>query len=303
MVRPGATALALVSILLMAALGACLPGAAPALAPPTLRLDVEGSGLVRLDLTAAAPSARARLVLEVTNPNRVSLQMQRFEGALWLGDVRAAPVRAAETLTLPARSSARLVLEVDLSSEQFGLLEPSFAEALAGRPVDYRLDGQFALLLVDSDERLDAPALVSGSLPSRLLPRPPRLALDRAASGVRSVGFDQVVIELALLLHNDGSVGLEARAADLRLALGGRDVATVQVPTVVLAPGASTPVVQTVVLNPVQLGAAIVTELTRIAAGERGSVEVSLRGPWELAVPGLWSRTTAVEELLRARLE
>ena len=303
MVRPRATSLALVSVLLVASLGACLPGAAPALAPPTLRLDVEASGLARLDLTSAMPSASVRLVLEVANPNPVALQLLGFEGALWLDDVRAASVRAAQTPTLPARSSARLVLDVDLSSEQFGLLGPSFAEALAGRPLDYRLDGQFALLVVGSDERLDAPALVSASLPSQLVPRPPRLALDRAASEVRSVSFDQVVIEMTLVLHNDGSVGLEVRATDLRLALGGRDVATVQVPTVVLAPGASTTVRQTVVLNPVQLGAAIVTELTRIAAGERGSVEVSLRGPWELAVPGLWSRTTAVEELLRARLE
>ncbi len=303
MVRHRATALALVSILIMASLGGCLPGAAPALVPPTMRLDVEGSGLVRLDLTDAAPSARVRLLLEVANPNRVALQMLRFEGSLWISDVRAASVQAVEPLTLPARSSARLALDVDLSRESLGALGPSFAEALAGRPVAYRLDGQFALLVADSDERVDAPAGLSGTLPSRLSPTPPRLALDRVASGVRSVSFDQVVMEVALVLVNDGSVGLEARATDLRLALGGRDVVTVQVPTVALAPGASTTVVQTVVLNPVQLGAAIVTELTRIAAGERGSVEMSLRGPWELAVPGLWSRTTAVEELLRARLE
>ncbi len=303
MVRPRATALALVATLIMASLGGCLPAAAPALAPPTMRLDVEGSGLIRLDLTDAQPSARVRLAFEVANPNRVALQMLGFEGRLWIADVRAASVHEVEPLTLPARASARLAFDVDLASESLGTLGPSLAEALAGRPLSYRLDGQFTSLALDSDERVDAAAELSGTIPSRLSPGPPRLALDRAASSVRSVSFDQVVMELGLVLANDGSVGLEVRATDLRLALGGRDVATVQVPTIALAPGASTSVVQTVVLNPVQLGAAIVTELTRIAAGERGSVEVSLRGPWELAVPGLWARTTAVEELLRARLE
>ena len=303
MVRPGATALALVSVLILASLGGCLPAAAPVLEPPTMRLDVEESGFVRLDLTAAESSARVRLLIEVANPNRVAMQVVGFEGGLWFGDVRAAWVRTAEPLSLPARSSARFALDVDLSRESLGALGPSLAEALAGQPVEYRLEGQIALLVVDSDERVDAPAGLSGALPSRLSPTPPRLEFDRAASRVRSVSFDQVVIEVALALHNEGSVGLEARATDLRLALGGRSVATLQIPTVALAPGASTTAVQTVVLNPVQLGAAIVTELTRIAAGERGSVEVSLRGSWELAVPGLWSRTTAVEELLRARLE
>lgn len=303
MVRPGATALALLPILLTAALGACMPAAAPTPSPPTVRLDVEGSGLELLDLTAVAPRGQARLGLEVANPNRVALQMLRFEGALWLDDGRAAPVRVAEPLTLPARASTALALDVELASAALAALGPSLAEALAGRPVAYRLDGRFTLLIEGSDEPFDAPASLSGTLPSRLSPMPPRLALDRAASGVRSVDFDQIVLELSLVVRNDTSVGVEARATDLRLALGGRDVATVQVPTVVLAPGASTTVVQTVVLNPVQLGAVIVTELTRIAAGERGSVEVALRGPWELSVPGLWSRTTAVAELLRARLE
>lgn len=304
MTRRQRLALVLTSTLMLLGLAACLPGTEAVLAPPSFRLQADESGLVRLDVAAVtSPSATFRLALDVANPNPIGLRLASLDGDLYLDDVRAARVRFADGLDLPARGQARLVLELTLATDAFPALAGAFGEALAGRAVAYRLEAEAGVDVLGAVQRFPRTTLLAGSVSSDLRLAAPRLELDRDASGVRSVGFDRVVIGLVVILHNDGPVGVQVRAPDVRFGLGGREVATIHVPTTTLPAGASTRVVQEVVLNPVQLGAAIVTELTRMAGGQAGGVEVSLRGGWELEVPGVLSRSLDVAELLRTRLD
>ncbi len=297
-------ALASALTLLLLGLTACLPGTEAVFGPPTFRLQAEGSGLVRLDVAAVgAPSATFRVVLDVVNPNPVGARLASLDGDLYLADVRAGSVSFVGGLDLPPRGQARLVLDVTLATDTFAALGTVFADALAGRAVAYRLDAHVGVEVLGAVQRFERATLLAGTVSSDLRLATPRLSLDREASGVRSVSFDRVVIAFAVRVHNDAPVGMLVRSPDARFALGGREVATVQLPTTALAAGASTLVIQEVVLNPVQLGAAVVAELTRMAAGQAGGVEVSLRGGWELEVPGLASRSVDMGELLRTRLE
>ncbi len=290
--------------LMLLVLAACLPGTEAVLAPPSFRLQAVESGLMRLDLaTVGAPSASFRLVMDVVNPNPVGVRLASLEGDLYLADVPAAGVRFVDGLDLPARGQARLVLDLRLSGDALPALSGVFADALAGRAVTYRLDAEAGVDLLGGVQRFPRTTLLTGSISSDLRLASPRLSLDRDASSVRSVGFDRVVIDVVVIVHNDGPVGMQVRAPDVRFGLGGREVATIHVPTIALAAGANARVAQEVVLNPVQLGAAIVTELTRLAGGQAGGVEVTLRGGWELEVPGVLTRSVDVAELLRARLE
>ncbi len=61
--------------------------------------------------------------------------------------------------------------------------------------------------------------------------------------------------------------------------------------------------VQRLVINPVQLGAAIVTQLQGLASGGSASVDIAISGAWELEVPGLRSLRFDVAEIVRGRLE
>ena len=304
MPRSQRRALVLTFMLMLLALPACLPGTEAVLAPPSFRLQAVESGLMRLDVaTVGAPSASFRLVMDVVNPNPVGVRLSSLEGDLYLADVRAADVRFVDGLDLPARGQARLVLDLRLAGDVFPALAGAFADALAGRAVGYRLEAEAGVDLLGVVQRFARTTLLTGSVSSDLRLAPPRLSLDREASSVRSVGFDRVVIDLVVIVHNDGPVGMQVRAPDVRFGLGGRDVALIHVPTLALPAGASRRVAQEVVLNPVQLGAAIVSELTRMAGGQVGGVEITLRGGWELEVPGVLTRSVDVAELLRARLE
>jgi hypothetical protein len=300
---PRPTRLALTYTLLFWLLAACLPGGRVTSAP-TFRLVPEGSGLTHLDVVApGGPSATFRLVMDVADPATAGLRLVSLEGTLFLDDVRAGSVTLPSPAELPPRGRARLALDVGLESDAFPALRTVFVDALAGAAVPYRFEAEVAVEVAGTRQTFPRATLLAGSVVSPARVTAPRLTLDRAASGVRSVGFDRVVIDLGLSLHNDGPVGVQVRGPDLRLGLGGRDVATVHLPITRLAPGEAASLAQEIVLNPVQLGPAIVAELTRLAAGQAGGVELSLRGAWELEVPGVLTRTTAVDDLLRARLE
>ena len=304
MSRSPRTAIAFALTPLLFVLASCLPGADAVLGPPPFRLQAEGSGLTRLDVAdVGAPSATFRLVIDVTNPNPVGVRLAVLDGDLYLNDVRAGSVAFADGLDLPARAHARLALDVTLDADAFPALTNAFADALAGRPLRYRLDAQVGIDVLGAVQRFPRTTLLAGNVASDLRLSPPRLSLERDHSGVQSVSFDRVVISLALRVHNDGPVGLRVRAPDVRFGLGGREVATLQLPTTSLPAGSSSLLVQELVLNPVQLGAAIITELTRLASGLAAGVELSLRGGWELEVPGLATRSVEIGELLRARLE
>lgn len=283
---------------------ACLPGAEPPLAAPTFRLVSESSGIVRLDVAAlGAPRATVGLALEVHNPNAFPVRVAGVDGALFLAGQEAGGVRFPSGLDLPARGQSRVDVEVEVGSATIGTLQGTFADAIVGRPTPYRLEVGVTLDVLGAAQRFPRATVLSGELRSDLALRPPRLELDQAASGVSSLAFDRVVVDLALVMHNDGPVAVVVRAPDVRVELGGRAVAGLQVASTPVPSRSSASTRHQLVLNPAALGAAVVAELTRLAAGEPVSLELALQGSWELSVPGITTTTTPTATLLRGRLE
>lgn len=296
-----------VIVALSGLLAACLPGAEPPLAAPTFRLVPEHSGIVRLDVAEVAEGGAARatvrLALEVTNPNPFALRLTSLDGTLVLADQDAGSVRLPAGVDLPARGGQRLDVDVTLTPSAVAALSGAIADAIAGRPTPYRVDAAIGIDVLGTPQRFGRVTLLSGALQSDLALRPPRVELESGSSGVRSVAFDRVVIELGLRMHNDGPVGVVLRAPDVRVAIGGRSVAALQVGAVPVPARSSASSRHELVLNPAALGAAVVAELARFGAGERVSLEVELQGAWELTVPGVASTTTPSLTLLRDRLE
>jgi hypothetical protein len=285
-------------------LSACLPGADGGLGPPTFRLQSEGSGFVRLDVAAVGPpSATFRVVLDVANPNPVPIRLALLEGDLVIASVPSARVRFVDGVDLPARGQARLALDVTIASDALPALGGALADALLGRPVAYRIDAEVGVDTFGVVQRFPRTTVVAGEVRSALTLAAPTVRYDAAASGVRSVAFDRVVFDLVFDLDNTGAVGMIVRAPDVRVAIGGRNVATVQVLATPLPAGGSARVVQELVINPTQLGAAIVAELTRLAAGQAGSVRIALSGAWDLEVPGVVSRRIDAAQFLDVPIE
>jgi len=280
-------------------LGACLPGADGALGAPTFRLQSEGSGFVRLDVAGVGPpSATFRVVLDVANPNPVPVRLALLEGDLTIASVPSARVRFVDGIDLPARGQSRLALDVTIAAAALPALGAALADALLGRPVAYRLDAEVGIDVFGAVQRFPRTTVVAGEVRSALTLAAPTVRYDATASGVRSVAFDRIVFDLVFDLDNTGAVGMIVRAPDVRVALDGRNVATVQVRATPLPAGASARVVQELVINPTQLGAAIVAELTRLAAGQAASVRITLSGAWDLEVPGVVSRRIEAGQLL-----
>ena len=304
---PNGARLLRITITLVSALvvlGACVPGADGALGPPTFRFQSEGSGFVRLDVAAVtAPSATFRMVLDVVNPNPVPVRLALLEGDLVVASVPSARVRFVDGIDLPARGQARVTLDVTIAADALPALSGAFADALLGRPVAYRLDAEVGIEVIGVLQRFPRATVAAGEVRSGLTLAAPTVRYDAAASGVRSVAFDRVVVDLAFHVENAGAVGMIVRAPDVRVAVGGRTVATVQVPPTPLPAGGGARVVQELVINPTQLGAAIVAELTRLAAGQASSLRITLSGAWDLEVPGIVSRRIEAAQLLDEPLE
>ena len=283
---------------------ACVPGAEGALGPPTFRLVPQGSGFVRLDVSAVGvPSATFRAVLDVTNPNPVPLRLALLEGDLTLAGTASAGTRFAEGIDLPARGQGRVVLDVSVPADALPALAGALADALMGRPVAYRLDAVVGIEVLGVLQRFPRATVLAGEVRSDLALATPIVRYDRASSGVRSVAFDRVVFELAFDVENPGPVGMLVRAPDLRFGLGGRDVAALTIASTPLPAGGRARLVQEVVVNPTQLGAAAVAELTRLAAGQPASLRLTLTGAWDLEVPGVLSRRTDLGALLDVLVE
>lgn len=289
---------------MLTVLSACVPGTDAAFGPPTFRLDDAASGFVRLDLVGGdAPNATFRVALDVANPNPVPVRLALLEGELVVASVPSARVRFVDGIDLPARGRARLEIDVTVAADALPPLADALTDALLGRTVPYRLDAEVGIDLFGTLQRFPRTTVVSGDVRSDLRLAPPIVRYDAVGSGVRSVSFDRIVLDLAFHVDNASAVGMIVSAPDVLVGLGGRSVATIQVRPTPLPAEGSARVVQELVVNPTQLGAAIVAELTRIATGQPASLRLTLVGAWDLEVPGLTSRRIDPSQLLDAAID
>ena len=293
-------ALALIIVLTSAgALTSCLPGATPALAPPTFRLQTDATRILRLDPPGVAREAAlvVRLALRATNPNPVGVRLERLDGELWLGGVAAAELTFVGGIDLPARGDAPLTLEVAVPLDRLEALAGVLTDAIGGRPVAYRVDAAVGIDVLGVPTRFPPVTLARGEVrQADLVPAAPRVRFDPAATGVREVRFDRITVAIGLIVDNPGPLGFVLRAPDARLRLGGQDVLSIGVPATWVPAGGSAVVRQEVVLNPVAVGVAIATQLQTLGTGGAAALDAAIVGRWELdlGVLGRWTSDAGV---------
>jgi LEA14-like dessication related protein len=303
--RPSARAAWAVPVLVVSlVIGACAPAARAVLSPPTFRLVSAESGLTQLDLPGfGTGGAVFRLAVDAVNPNPVPLRLAALDGDFFLAGTRVAATTVAGGVDLPPRGAVRLTFDVEVGADAIPDLLGGLADVVMGRPVTYRIDGVIGIELFGAVQRFPSVTLVEGTVTQDIPLAPPTVTFDAAQSGVRSVSFDGITIDLALRVTNPNPIGVALRAPEARLRIGERDVAIVQIIPDRIPARSQTTLVQRVVVNPVQLGAAVVTQLQGLVAGRPGSVDVAITGYWELEVPGLRSVRFDAGELLRGRLD
>jgi hypothetical protein len=275
-------------------LAACVPRAEPALGAPTFRLVTESSRIVRLDPPGAFAEGAmvVRVALRATNPNPIAVRLSHLEGDLWLGGVTAAEFSFVGGLELPARGDAALAVEVAVPLGRLDALIGPLADAVAGRPLAYRVDAAVGIDVLGVPTRFPRVTVARGEVrQADLVPAAPRVSFDPATTGVREARFDRVTLSIGLIVDNPGPLGFVLRAPDARLRLGDRDVASVGVPAIRVAAGSSATWAQEVVINPVALGVALATQLQSVATGGAAAIDIAVLGRWELdlGVLGRWN--------------
>ncbi|MFO8150283.1 MAG: LEA type 2 family protein [Trueperaceae bacterium] len=278
----------------IAALVACVPGTEPALAAPTFRLVPDASRIVRLDPPGAFTEGGmlVRVALRATNPNPIGVRLAELEGDLWLGGVSAAGLRFVDGVDLPPRGAADLVVEVSVPLSRLDALVGPLTDAVAGRPLAYRVDAVVGVEVLGVPTRFPAFTIARGEVrQADLVPAAPRVSFDPATTGVKEARFDRVTLAIGLIVDNPGPLGFVLRAPDARLRLGDREVASLGVPAVQVAARSSATWAQEVVVSPVALGVALATQLQAVATGGAAAIDIAILGSWEvdLGVLGRWN--------------
>ena len=291
-----AASLAAVAVALLVA---CVPGAEPALAAPTFRLVPDASRIVRLDPPGAFSEGGmlVRVALRATNPNPIGVRLATLEGDLWLNGVPAAGLRFVDGLDLPPRAAADLAVEVAVPLGRLDDLLGPLSDAVAGRPLAYRVDAVVGIDVLGVPTRFPAVTIARGEVrQADLLPAVPRVAFDPAATGVMEARFDRVTLAVGLIVDNPGPLGFVLRAPDARLRLGDREVASLGVPAVRVAARSSATWSQQIVVSPLALGVGLATQLQSVATGGAAAIDIALLGSWELdlGVLGRWNAPPGV---------
>jgi len=303
---PGRLVVVVAATLVLATLASCVPGAAPALGAPTFRLRADETRIVRLDPPGAIGDGAlvVRVALRASNPNPVGVRLEALDGDLYLGGVAASGLSFVGGVDLPARGESDLTLEVAVPLARLGALTTVLGDAVAGRPVAYRVDAAVSVALLGVPTRFPTVTVARGEVrQADLVPAVPRVRFDTTATGVREARFDRVTLAIGLVVDNPGPLGYVLRAPDARLRLGGREVASIALPATTVPAGASVTSVQEVVVNPVALGVALATQLQTLAGGGAAAVDAVIVGRWELdfGVLGRWSSPAG--ELVAGRVD
>jgi hypothetical protein len=302
--RPSRAVLAVLVLVVTVVVAACAPAAQRGLGAPTLRIVPEASGLVRFDPPGIGTGGAVfRLVVEAHNPNPVAIRLASLDTDVLVGGAPLGTTSLPGGIDLPARGGSRLTLEVSVPAERIPAVAGVLVDVVTGRPVSYRIDGAIGIEVLGSVQRFPRVTLAQGTFAQEIPLRAPSVSIERDGSGVRSVSFDRITIDVALRVRNQGPIGMIVRAPDARLRLGDRDVATVQLVPEPIPAFSETVVVQRFTVNPVALGAALVSQLQALATGDRAAIELVVLGAWELEVPGIRTVRLDPGELVRGRLD
>lgn len=282
-------------------LAACAPGAA-VLTPPRFALAPEGATLLRVDPPGIGDGrAVMRLRLRATNDNPVGVRLAQLDGTVYLDGTRAADARFQGGVSLPARGTGELTLDVSIPLQEAPGLLPSVATLVAGGDAEVLVEAEVGLEVLGTVQRFPRFTLVRTRVRSPIALVPPRLRFDPQGSGVRLVSLSSVELRLAGTLDNPGPIGVRVRAPEVALRLDGAPAARGSLEPVAVPAGGSVPVTLVFRVDPARLGAALAARLQGVAAGV-ASLDVALEGAWGLDAPGVASRRLPVAEVLSGTL-
>lgn len=292
--------LSLVAIPLV--LTACAPGAEPVVATPTFTVVPSGTGFQYVDPPGVGDGAAVFDVhLRAHNPNPVGLSLATLDGDFYLGDRRAATTTFRHGVDLPARGSSDLTLEVRVPLAQAPALLQTVAGLLTGAATSYRVDATVGARVFGTVQRFPRATLARGSVrwsPSWVAPE---IRLASSGPALRIDSLTSATLDIPATLHNPSPLGYVVQAPTVRLALGGADVATVQLGRIVAPAGETVPIDLRFRFNPLQVGPAMAAQVSAVAAGA-GSLDFRVAGPLELQAPGLGSHRVDAAALLTGTL-
>lgn len=278
----------------------CAPGARGPV-PPTVQLAPGGVQLLAFDPPGVGETAggRLRLALEllVSNPNPLALEVTELDALLVLGDRPAAELDAPGGIALPAGGSARVPLEARLPLAEAPGLLARLAGLLAGTPLDYRLDVGLGVRVLGTVQRIPTVTVARGALPP-LQAATPLLRFDAERTELLELSLTRVRLQLAFQAENPGVVGYRVSSPGVTLTLNGAPLVDTELASLALPAGSATDGALDLAFSPLQLGVGLLGQLQQGGAG----VEVALRGPLDLVIPGIADLRLEPRELLRGAL-
>lgn len=175
------------------------------------------------------PGAGATITLgvdaAVSNPNSFPVSLQELDFRLYLADQAAVAGRYLVPHWLEPGETAELQFELAVSLQQPGLLR-AVAEAFAGTPLPVRIDGAVTVSTLGFQPTFAPAVLMSGAVQARETLSPPLLQLNEAESEIFLLEPGVPVVRVVGRAINPGGIGYFVYGADLRLALGGRIIAS-----------------------------------------------------------------------------
>lgn len=268
------------------------------LAAPTFSIDAANSGFVRVDPPGIGDgTASFRVALRVHNPNPYAFKLAALDGDLFVQDTRAAALSFRGGIDVPAGGSAPLLLDLRVPLGAAPSLLDALSGLVAGSEVRYRLEASVGVDLLGSVQRFPRFTLAQGQLATSLALSAPRLSLE--GSTLRFESVDSVALTLELALHNPGLLGYRVSAPQLGLLVGGQRAASAELTGVEAPAGGNAAANLTFRFKPLQLGAAIATQVQAAAAGA-GGLSFAVEGGWHLDAPGIAALTLQPSRLLES---
>ncbi len=283
-------------------LTACAPGTEPAIAAPTFTVLESGTGFQYVDPPGIGEGAAVfDIHLRAHNPNRIGLSLASLDGDFYLGDRRAATTTFRHGIELPARGSSDLTMEVRVPLAQAPALLQTVAGLLTGAATSYRVDATVGVRVFGAVQRFPRTTLAQGSV--RWSPKwaAPEIRLASSGPTLHIDSLTSATLDIQATLHNPSRLGYVVQAPAVRLALGGADVATLQLDRIIAPAGATVPIDLRFRFNPLQVGPALATQVSAVASGA-GSLDFRVSGPLSLQAPGLASHQVDATALLTGTL-
>lgn len=272
-------------------LTACVPGA-NVVAPPSFALVPEASGLVRLEAPGVGRGAAViRIVLDVTNPNPIPIEVAGADADFVLADRRVAQSRVRDGLALAANGTSRWTIDVEVPLAEAPHAVGQLARLVGGDRVPYRLDGALTLDVFGTMQRTPMLTISRGELAP---PGPlalPQVGLDPSASRVGLEGLTAFV-EVALSIRNDTWIGYRVEGPSLLVLLDGRPVGSASAPPAAVPAFGETTVVIRAEASVVDLGAALAAQLQG-----GGALQVAVDGDLVFSVPGIVQASLGLERI------